>query len=195
MAKRLTKLHWVGISLVLIVFGLCLKVHQLSSDLARYNDDLTNVAETALTRTAMQSMMIANERAVVDPVGSLVYLPEFKIKLPLNDVSKTIAYTMRDNGSSDSVTPASPEADVTSFIFPLPGRQTTMDCSKFVRLKLETKPAPYSPHEKATSVKLADGQTLQIYEFVNDHVCAKYWNQSPVKPSALAAEFLKAKSY
>jgi hypothetical protein len=194
MAYRPTKVHWIGIVLALVILGLCLKVHQLDNDLARTNDDLTHAVGIALARSAMQSIVSGNERAVIDPVNSLVYLPEFRIRLPFDDVSKTIAYAMRTNGTGD-MNADGPEADVTSIAFPLPDRQTTMDCSNFVRLKLESKPKPYSPHEKTTTIKLTDGQTLQIYEFVNDSECSKYWNQSTVTPASLAAEFLKSKSY
>lgn len=135
--------------------------------------------------------VLAYERPVVDPLGSLVYIPELRIKLPLNDATKTLLYSMRsDKQISDSAT----EADVTSSFFVPPDKQTVMNCSNLVRLKVEAKANPYSPHEKPTSVTLTGGRTLQVYESFNLKECTDAWNNS-ISPATIAAEFKNAQSY
>jgi hypothetical protein len=134
----------------------------------------------------------------VDPVNFLVYLPEFRVKLPYNDISKTLAYRLRNfdkNGQTvQSDYRQGVEADVTSRIFAQTSAVTVMDCSDLARIKVETKQNPYSPHERAISVKLQDGRTLQIYQVVGSKECQQAWNNS-ISPGQVTAELEKAQSY
>lgn len=131
----------------------------------------------------------AQERVVVDVAANAVYLPEFRIKLPYDDVSKTIAYGMRT-----ALGVANPEGDVTSTVYIPPMHSTQIACFDLVRLKIEAKQSPYNPNEKPTTVSLADGRKLQVYEAMNESECVQSWNQS-IKPATIAAEFQKAQSY
>jgi hypothetical protein len=193
--RTLSKTQWLVLILCLVTLGLGVRTAQLKSELNRTNDDLTHIGQVALLRTANQSQQATAERAVIDPISSSVYLPEFRVKLPYDSVSKTIAYVMRnDIGLGDATVHSAPEADLTSIKFVPSDIATKVDCSSFVRLKLEAKPNPYSPHEKAVTVNLGGGKSLQVYETVNVKECQATWNQL-ISPSDLANELKKAESY
>lgn len=173
-----------------------LEYHVLDSTVAtNFSKSQKTIAESnALLKNDTYSLL-ANERPVEDPLNAVVYLPEFRIKLPAYSLTKSIAYSLRDELlETDSNSASGPEADVTSMQYIPPDKMTVMDCSNLVRLKVEDKQHPYNPHEKATSVKLADGRTLQVYEFVNSKECQPSWSES-VSPGQMASVFKEAQSY
>jgi hypothetical protein len=174
-----------------IVIGLVVALVQTNHKLSKLQDDNRGNYAMAVNKAAYG---LAEEKAVIDPITPQVYLPELRIKLPFDSVSKTIAYQMRNVYPGTKMGPGL-EADVISTKYVPPPELTRVDCSNFVRLKLEAEPNPYSPHEKPTSVKLADGRTLQVYELVNEPECNSSWYYSGISPSMMAQEFTKAQTY
>ncbi len=158
---------------------------------AMLNRGLEQLSPNAFDRSL--AAQPSSQRAVVNPVEAVVYIPEFHIKLPLNEITKTIAYNIRSHGS-DSKSAIITEADVSSTLYIQPPTQTRIDCSDYVRLKLEPKASPYNPHEESSTVVLSDSRVLQIYELVNEKECQTSWANS-LSPSALAAEFKQAQVY
>ncbi|HET8709640.1 MAG TPA: hypothetical protein VFL85_05185, partial [Candidatus Saccharimonadales bacterium] len=105
------------------------------------------------------------------------------------------AYNFRgDNYSGVNDTTDQGEADVFSTAYIYPENETTVNCGNLLRLKFEAQPHPYNPHEKPSSVKLADGRTLQIYQLSNEKECTDSWNAS-VNPSMITDVFKQAQSY
>lgn len=181
------------VAVQLVTLGLMLKNYSLLSETKKsvtiIKQEQATIAATAIGASAQAS----SERVVVDAVGSVVYIPELRIKLPLNDVTRTIAYDTRSFGANGK--PATnPDVDVSSAKYLAPQSETRINCSDFVRLKLEPNPSPYSPHEKPTSVQLSDGRTLQVYESINEKECVQSWAIT-ISPSTLANEFKNAQSY
>ena len=169
--------------------------HTLSGDVSTLQRTSASKDDLAASQRLLNgsiSNVFGAEKPVMDAQTLSVYLPEFKIKLPYNSTTKTIAYTLRNDNNPRSNDPA--EADVTSTRYVAPEKETVVDCSDFLRLKIEAAPHTYSPHEKATSVKLADGRTLQIYEAINEAECTQSWNIF-ISPAALADVFKQAESY
>lgn len=164
----------------------------------------TNDVETKLISRMAQANTSSHARdrahgVVWDTGTDFVYLPEFRIKLPFTPVSKSLTYEMRGefdelftgNPSSSSQIP---EADLYSTHYIYPQQPATADCGVMVRIKLEAKPDAYSPHEKPSTVKLADGRTLQVYESVDEKSCQRSWDSS-VSPSVVAKQLQRAQSY
>lgn len=144
--------------------------------------------------TALQANAAARtERVAIDAASDTVYLPEFHIKLPLDSVSSTLTYSMRGI-NNPATSQSNPEADVTSLLYEPPNIMTRVDCSEEVRLKVEPKQNPYSPHEKPSTVSLADGRQLQIYQSVNQPECQQSWKLL-ISPQTIAQELQKAQSY
>jgi hypothetical protein len=180
-----------GIVLLLAIAVICLTGALMDT---RHSVERLQETVDANRRMATNGLIgsMALEKAVTDPVGQQVYLPEFRIKLPLNSVTKALAYSLRNDVPGS---PAGPlEADVTSTKYLPPEGETRIDCSNLVRLKFENQPHPYNAHEKVTSVTLDSGKTLQVYESQNESECENSWNNT-VSPAAVAAEFRQARSY
>ncbi len=156
--------------------------------------DLTNQLDALTSSVQLLNNDVnsnfSTEKVVVDPVGAQVFIPELRIKLPLNETTKTIAYGMRTDQNGALLS----EADVTSTNYIAPPMMTVMNCSNLVRLKIEPEPNPYSPHEIPSSVTLSDGRTLQVYKSSNIPSCMASW-QNSVSPESMAQQFTNATSY
>jgi hypothetical protein len=149
-----------------------------------------NIEANARLSAGMLDNAFSLQKVVVEPKEPAVYLPEFRIKLPYDEVTSSLAYGIRE-----PLDPSDPlEADVRSTLYQEEFELTRVDCSILVRLKLESKPNPYSPHEKASTVNLKDGRTLQVYKSFNEPECQKFW-ESSIHPETVASVFQKAQSY
>lgn len=205
---QLTKNKWVLVLVAVLLLQsagiaiLAAKYHSLSQ-----NDRNSDTVSSAHNRLSPQLLsndiqsVFAAEKVVFNPEDSMVYIPEFKIKLPFDDISKSLAYTMRGylpayipSNASWNHNNTVPEADFTSTYYAHLNKTTTMDCGILARIKLEAEPKPYSPHEKPISVKLADGRTLQVYQTINQKECQQSWTSS-IAPPAVAGTLIKAQSY
>lgn len=156
----------------------------LSRKIDSTQDQVTNLS------IKQSQMSDRSTGVVIDPIASVVYIPELRIKLPYNVVTKTIQYSPR----MDQKGAETEELDVSSAKYIAPEKMTRVNCSDLVRLKVEAQPSPYNPNEKATSVNLVDGRTLQIYEAINQDECTDSWSTT-ISPSTLASEFKQAQSY
>jgi hypothetical protein len=203
MAKvELPKNKWV-LLLVVVLFlqTFCTAIlavdnHDLNKRLDSASDSLFVVSKTLAKSNAENTQLTISQRVVVDAVNSTVYLPEFRIKLPYDETSKALAYSIRnyDKNGKIAVDASNAEADLTSLNYVHPAPVTTMDCSDLLRIKVELTQKPYNPHEKASTVKLADGRSLQLYEPVNLNECEQSWNIS-ASPDTVLTELKQAQSY
>jgi len=132
----------------------------------------------------------------VSVTDDAVYLPELRLKLPLNPTSLSLVYSLRTSDmTATGIDPT--EADISTknlIAFPSNPNQK-IGCSSAVRIKLEAKPDPYNPHEiVAASVKLADGRTLQVYAFHHPD-CDQTNTLTGTNPDTVADVFKEATSY
>jgi hypothetical protein len=134
------------------------------------------------------------QKPILDIKASYAYFPELGIRLPYTPLVRTLTYSMRSNTLIYSDGTDAPEADISSTAYNPPESETVINCADMVRVKIESSPHTYNPHEKAQSVKLADGRVLQVYELTNEPECTDSWNLS-VDPATLASAFQQAQSY
>lgn len=132
------------------------------------------------------------QNVIITPTGDEVLIPEFRIKLPLTDLSKSIAYSIR--GELDVDAESEFEADIESTHFLFNDVDTVRSCTHLVRIKIEDKQRPANPNEKPTTVNLVDGRKLQIYELSDIDECEEDWS-GLISPKNMAAEFKNAQSY
>ena len=123
-----------------------------------------------------------------------VYLPDVRLKLPLNDTTLQLLYSPRTMGSAQKATTAVIDVSTTAEAsYPQQPLQR-LACIP-VRLAFEAKSNPYNPHEKNVgSVTLADGRTLQIYAF-HEPSCDLAFHVTNTDTDALGALFKQARSY
>jgi len=145
-----------------------------------------NQMETVLND--LQSQAVTSQPAI-DVSDNTIAFPEMRIKLPYNNITKTLRYTT--DGEMLRVG--------SSLITDHKIRQ--LGCSELVRVSLKGGPV-YSPwEEQAGSVTLADGRELHLYAakaFANDQASSKecadeVWIK--IKPSQVAEAFKEAQSY
>lgn len=182
--------------LVVMVGWLVWQNHMLTQD-------VSNLKHTAATKDALaasQNLLSGDitytwqlERPLLDTDGKTLYFPEFRIRLPFTPLSRTIFYDMRSNTLPYGSNTDPAEADILSSAF-AGADNTVVNCGDMLRIKLESNPNAYSPHEKVSTVHLADGRTLQLYELVNEKECTDAWNNT-VSPEMLNDIFKQAQSY
>lgn len=136
----------------------------------------------------------SSRRLTFDAESNRLYLPELKIKVPYSEKARSLLYSLRDNSDGGKAL----EADVTTDAYMPPQEMTILACADFLRLKIEDKQSPYNPAEKATSFKLGDGRTLQVYSFTgelegNDQ-CKKTYEDG-VSPKDFVEAFNGVESY
>jgi hypothetical protein len=186
--------HIVLLLLLAAVVYLFVQNHSLSNRIDSLGIDEVKTAQAVSSANA--SAQGQSQKVIATPEGNFVYIPELRLKLPYDPVSKYLAYGIRSDGTGEVFRNNDKEADVTSSRFTPPAKPTRMDCSALARIKIEDKSNAYSPHEKPSSVKLADGRTLWIYEPTGLDECETAWSLSASpSPAAVAAEFQKAQSY
>ncbi len=132
-------------------------------------------------------------RVTVAPSENVVYMPELRLKLPINETTLSLVYSQRINEYEPAprqVTVVSTLAQE-SYVLPMPQQ---FSCQP-VRLAVETKANPYNQKEIAQpAVKLADGRTLQIYA-VHEDTCKAAWNITGADSDKIAKVFQSAQSY
>lgn len=152
------------------------------------NDQAAQEMVAGATFSVVQA--VAYKQAAVVPDAGAVYIPEAHLKLPINDDTVQLAYSMRIDGSKDgprSLYVVSTFRDATT-------NWADKSCVP-VRLTFEATQNPFSPTEKPQQpVKLADGRTLQIYAS-SDTNCTMRWKSTQLDPVRLAALFQSAQSY
>ena len=146
------------------------------------------------TPSALQAASVSHPEVSV--TDNAVYIPELRLKLPLDPTSLSLVYSLRTSDITASrIDPI--EADISTkdlIAYPINPNQA-IGCSSAVRIKLEAKPDPYNPHEiVAASVKLADGRMLQVYAFHHDD-CTLANKMSNTDPDTVADVFKEATSY
>lgn len=188
----------VAVLLIIVSCGLAYKQHNTEDRLSRTEVSVQKLkSELDASNRELRgdiAEVFSAERVVTDPLKEKVYIPEFRLVLPLNQTTKTIAYKLRTDFKGNPLNKDQLEADITSTIYAKPDKQTVVDCSELLRIKLEPKAMPYSPHEKPTSLTLSDGRSLQIYESINEKECAQTWDYS-MSPETLAEAFIQAEAY
>lgn len=178
---------WVVLFIALVVlFSGCITYLLYDQNKLKQKIDETQNNLLALIHNGVYGQLV-----VIDKNADFVYMPELKIKLPFNQTSKTIVYDVRLDQNLKQETQ---EADVSTTLYTPPAKMTIIGCSNMVRLKIEPTQRTYNPNEKAYSVKLNDGRTLQVYQAINIKECVDKWDVL-ANPTRLTKEFLKAESY
>lgn len=188
-----TQRFWLGVlifvlltqSVSILILGL--RQRSLSHSTDAQFKSITSVAEQAVNASSYIPI-----RASI--AGNAVYIPELRLKLPLNDTTLAFEYSLR--ADSKDKTQAFTEADITTrdLVSAAPV-DATISCSNPVRIKYETSSNPYNPHEtNVVSVKLANGKTLQVYAFHHTD-CSTAFNLAHIDSDALGKVFKQAVSY
>jgi hypothetical protein len=154
--------------------------------------DLLNEQFTQLSQLFTATSAASLNHVVVSVSDNAVYFPDLHLKLPLNNTTLNLVYSVRANapGSNTTVIDVDTQSDAT---YTAPMLQT-FSCTP-LRLAFESKPNPYNPHEKDDeSVTLADGRILQVYAY-HQSSCDVQYQAEGMNTDALAAQFKAATSY
>jgi uncharacterized protein (DUF952 family) len=198
MTKKSQSKANLGISparlLSLVVAFLLLTTGYLLLERRDFSHQLAEVRQDANEQANLLKFEIDTQKALQRPVvflkDSTSAIPELRLALPYNDVTKTLQYSY-DNEGNVRVT--------STLINDRMLRQ--ISCTDLVRATVKDGTV-YSPWEEDSgSVKLSDGRTLHIYAaraYKNDQAsteaCAEeVWKQ--ITPQQVAAEFKKAHAY
>lgn len=176
--------------IIVAVVYLIVKTNSLSAELKTSKANLTQQIQTQnqklLNEIGHQASLL---RPAVIAKDQLVAFPELGLALPYDNVSKTLQYTVDDNG----------DVRVTSTLL-VDHKDRQLSCSELVRVST-TKSEVYSPWEEAAgTLKLPDGKLVYIVaakSFKNNQAstqeCAtEVWTQ--LTPQKVADEFKMAKS-
>lgn len=159
----------------------------------QYRLDSNAAIESLQTQVAEMAGSMSLSRVAVVPSDDAVYIPELRIKLPINQTTLSLMYSVRSVTEQDTV---KQEADISTVAEEayVPTTPQRLACQP-VRLAFEAKANAYNPHETPQqAVKLADGRTLQIYAFHEDS-CTAHWKYTGVDSDKIAQVFQQAKSY
>lgn len=156
----------------------------------RNNTSLANSINTqAQINSDDLSYNMQQEQLAVLPQENKLYLPELHIAVPLDDITRSLYYNYHQGLPGDGGT------DIrvySAFVGDQP-KDAATSCSDMVRLKIESKPDAYAPDQPIyASVKLSNGQTMQVYALTTKG-CEGAW--TIVSPQEIAAEFKKATYY
>ena len=182
--------------LILAQFGLLgYQWHSQTNTDNLYKEEIGNLQQSV----ASASNGLAYRDVTVSPTDKKIYLPQLGISLPLTTLGMTLMYspdTAYVTGSNKAPTGPIDEASISdSATAGAPQSQTQFDCSGLVRIKFESKPNPYNPHEiPSGSVALTNGKTLQIYA---NHLknCQQEWSVTQANADMVASLFKQAESY
>lgn len=163
---------------------------------AKLQDELSkSQSKVAAIQAAINSNNASFKLPVVSVSENVVYIPEMRIKLPLDEQSLSINYSVREVGNAKGITGVTYDVATRDFLNNAPYVTTSVSACVPVRLAFESKPNPYNPHEHPQkAVTLSDGRTLQIYA-TSDDSCHDAWTAGQTDPLKLAALFQKAGSY
>jgi hypothetical protein len=180
----------VAFVLIAAIVYLVVKTNSLTSDLTSSKAQLTQQSQAQNQKLLNE---IDNQASLLRPTvlvkDQLVAFPELGLALPYDKVSKTLQYTVDDNG----------DARVTSTLL-VDHKDRQLSCSQLVRVST-VKSEVYSPWEEAAgTLKLPDGKMVYIVaakSFKNNQAstqeCAtEVWTQ--ITPQKVADEFKMAKS-
>lgn len=160
--------------------------------LIQQNKEALNATDKRLLNAPFEAYTL--KRLSYDSTSNMLFIPELNIKVPYTDKAGSLLYAPRLE--NDETT--SKELDVVTSKYLPPSEQTQHFCANFLRLKIEDQQNPYNPAEVATSFKLRDGRTLQVYYFTgelegNDQ-CKKSYEAS-VAPKDFVEVFTNVESY
>ena len=164
----------------------------LQQSLEKTKEDLASTNRIAFTLPYDAYSM---NRLSYEPDTNMLYIPELKVRVPYTAAAKSLLYAMR----SDELDEGTLEADVITDNYVPPQEEMILNCTHFLRLKIEDNQSPYNPAEKATSFKLGDGRVLQVYYFTgelegNDQ-CKKTYEMFEVYPKDFVNAFKGVESY
>ncbi|MDB5186526.1 MAG: hypothetical protein JWL85_1049 [Candidatus Saccharibacteria bacterium] len=168
------------------------KIHKLeSAKSAAQNQEQQD--KSAVSMAALNAASF--NQPAVSVSDNKVYFPDIHLALPLNNDTVSFLYTGRQVGNPNKQTITTYDVTTRGLASLSPvGFQQRLACDP-VRLAFEDKANPFSPHEKNnSSVKLADGRTLQIYAY-SDSTCNAQWQAANVDPILIKSTFEQATSY
>jgi hypothetical protein len=194
MPRRTSSINPTAVLAVLVTLVVVLQFAMLGVLWRTVSDDQAAIRN--LERTVASVNSSSYQAVTISPADQKVYLPQLHLALPLSDAATSLLYSADVAYNKDSDTGPLNEARISTIT--LANSQQTQDqfdCSSLVRLKLENKADPYNNNETvAGSVKLANGQTLQIYAYHRD-ACQPEWNATQADSDAVANLFKQAQSY
>lgn len=159
------------------------------------SDRTDEFTETLITQGNKINQAYTTKHLAYEPSTNMLYLPELRIKIPYNNLSKSLTYSMRQNEKNVEIS----EADVSSDKFMPSPDITQYDCSNFLRLKIEDRQNPYNPAEKAYSYELSDGRKLQVYVFSGElegnRECKVLYGTQQIYPQDFIKAFKDVQSY
>jgi hypothetical protein len=122
------------------------------------------------------------------PKENLLYMPELKITVPLNPITRSIQYNLNQGVPGDN------SGDIRiSSSYMTDHSLHVQSCADMVRLKIEATPNAYSPDQPLyATVGLADGRKLNIYASTTKD-CTVAWQA--ISPQQISDEIKKAQSY
>lgn len=178
----------IFIGLIVVLACILYKQNQL-------DDRSKAISEALVSQKAALDQIQSQKHLSYDPNSKMLYLPELSIKLPYSETSASLVYSIRmdENGAE------SDEIDVSSDKFLRPGGLTQLDCTQFLRLKIEDNANPYNPAEQAYTYKLQDGRSLQVYVFSGElegnKECLNEYEAQPIYPKDYLQAFESVQSY
>lgn len=180
--------RWWQLLVSLVVVGLAVSVgvlwQRLDTQAAAHDQQLGSLQANLASLDGFASY----RHGVIDVTAGRVYLPDYHLALPLNDLTANLMYSPRQTGNEADVT----TQDVAAFPVTQP---RVRDCTGMVRFKFEAAPNPYNNAEQTiASLHLQDGRTLQVYASQLAS-CAAEWQAAGASPDALAGAFKAAQSY
>jgi hypothetical protein len=125
---------------------------------------------------------VQDSAPVYSPQDGRMYVPELRISLPYNDITKTLRYTYS-------------ERDGARFYSTLVTDRTAhvISCYDMVRVKHEAKPNAYSPGQPSVATVQAGDPPLQVYAEKNAECAIQAWTQ--VTPAQIADQLKQAQAY
>lgn len=110
---------------------------------------------------------------VVDPLKSVIYLPEVRISLPLRANSRDIRYNYEP---ASSVSPAQVAVSTNHQLNNLVANFSDVTCAqRMVGFNVDKKDGFASGGKYAGSAELADGRTLHFWVNENSASCLQFW--------------------
>lgn len=196
-------LKFILVLLVVVIGGVVvyqqMQIKQLKDDTTAIQAEVKKNAESiaATDRAAffLPYSAYSLQRMAYNATTNTLYIPELKVKIPYSDLASTLLYSPRFNGANGSAG----DVDVTTDSFAPPQETTQLNCTNIIRLKVEDKPNPYNPAEKATTYDLGGGKKLQVYVFSGElegnSQCKNAYEAQKIDTQEFAKAFAGASSY
>jgi hypothetical protein len=168
----------LGAAIVLLAAGLLYqstRINHLKNDLAA-NTSLIQRTYNAIDANAQASA------PVLSPQDNRLYVPELRISLPYNEITKTLRYTYGDRDGARFYSTLITDHAV-----------HRISCYDMVRAKHETKPDAYSPGQPHVATVGTGTPPLQLYAEQNDECATQAWQV--VTPTQITDELKQAQAY